>query len=185
MILAIDQDGPIAVAAPPGPLVHADDVQGGDVGCRSRPHQSHQGVGAASPSQPGHEPRTGCPAEGDAISEEELGEAQRPSRPRSGHGGQTFREYLTGARGMVRRSSADWLSALAIAALFALATWRYTSSRCTVTERGASIPRRIWSPRTSRTVTRMSLPMTTDSPCFRLRTSTSGHRQDTQGDVGH
>ena len=44
---------------------------------------------------------TGCPAEGDAISEEELGEAQRPSRPRSGHGGQTFREYLTGARGMV------------------------------------------------------------------------------------
>jgi hypothetical protein len=75
MILEIDQDGPIAVAAPPGPLVHADDVQGGDVGCRSRPHQSQQGVGAAAPSQPGHEPRTGCPAEGDAISEEELGEA--------------------------------------------------------------------------------------------------------------
>lgn len=41
------------------------------------------------------------PAEGETRGEEELGEAQRPSRPRSSHSGQTFRAYLAWAHGMV------------------------------------------------------------------------------------
>jgi hypothetical protein len=39
----IDQDGAIAMAAPPGPLVDAEGLQGGDVGYRGRPHQPEEG----------------------------------------------------------------------------------------------------------------------------------------------
>src|SRR5262249_51258447 len=58
----------------------------------------------------------------------------------------------------------------------ALAAWTsaYTSARCTWTLRGASIPRRTVSPRTSSTTTRTSSPMTMLSPVRRVRTSTAG-----------
>src|SRR5438034_296295 len=63
--------------------------------------QAQQRACAGAQTQPAHQPRTSFPAEGEAVGEQELGEAQRPSGPGSSHRGQTFRENLTRARGMV------------------------------------------------------------------------------------
>ena len=57
---------------------------------------------------------------------------------------------------------------------FARCSSRKTSSRCTSTVRGALMPNRTWSPRTSRTVTVTSWPMTMLWPARRVRTSTPG-----------
>ena len=101
MILEIDEDRPIALPASPRPLIDPKHLWGGGVGRRSRLHQPQQGVWTGPQPQPGHEPCTGLPAEGHAKGEQELGEPRCPTRPRSSHGGQTCRENLAWARGMV------------------------------------------------------------------------------------
>ncbi len=101
MILQIDEDRPLALPAPPGPLIDPNTLRGRGVRRRGRLPQPQQGVWTGTQSQPGHEPRPGLPAEGQAIGKEELGQPYGPSRPRSRHGGQAFCKNLAWARGMV------------------------------------------------------------------------------------
>jgi hypothetical protein len=62
----IDQDGTIAVAPPPVPLVDPDGLQGGGDGHRGRPYQAEQGGLTGCELQAGRQPNSGLPAEGDA-----------------------------------------------------------------------------------------------------------------------
>jgi hypothetical protein len=94
LILQIDQDGPVALPPPPRLLIHADDVRGRDVGHRGCLHQPQQGIGAGPPLEAGRQPGACLATEGQAQGAQVLGEPQRPSRPRSRHGGQAFRKNL-------------------------------------------------------------------------------------------
>ncbi len=66
------------------------------------------------------------------------------------------------------------------AARLAASSSRKTSSRWTETERGASMPMRTWSPRTSRTVTTTSAPIMMLWLARRVRTSTGLLRSRTE-----
>jgi hypothetical protein len=101
MVLQIDQDGPIAVPAPPGPLIDPNTLWGGGGRRRRRLHQPQQGVWTNAQSQPGREPCPSLPAEGQTVGKQELGQPEGPSRPRRRHGRQAFRKNLAWARGMV------------------------------------------------------------------------------------
>ena len=101
VILQGDQDRSIALPAPPRPLITPNALRVGDVRRRGRLPQPQPGVRTGAQPQTGHESCTGLPAEGHATGEQELGEPRRLTRPRSRHGGQTFRENLAWARGGV------------------------------------------------------------------------------------
>jgi hypothetical protein len=62
----IDQDGAIAMAPPPGPLVDPDDLVGGDVGDRGRPHQPEEGGRTGRQPQVGGESGGRVPSQSDA-----------------------------------------------------------------------------------------------------------------------
>ena len=62
----IDQDGAIAMAPPPGPLVHADGLQGWGGEDRGRPHEPEQGGGTGRQPQTSREPGARVPSQGHA-----------------------------------------------------------------------------------------------------------------------
>ena len=101
MILQIDEDRPIALPAPPRPLIDPKPLWGGDVRRRGHPSQPQEGVGIGPPLEAGREPGACLATEGQAEGAEVLGEPQRPSRPRGRHGGQAFRKNLAWTRRMV------------------------------------------------------------------------------------
>ena len=54
------------VAPPPGPLIHADGLQGWSVWCRGRPHEPEEGGRTGRQPQASREPGARLPAEGHA-----------------------------------------------------------------------------------------------------------------------
>src|SRR5918912_4228139 len=94
MILQIDEDRPVALPPPPRPLVHTDALRSGGSGSWSRSHEPQQSRRAGPQPQPGRETGTSLATEGDPIREEELGESQGPSCPRSSDRGEAFGENL-------------------------------------------------------------------------------------------
>jgi hypothetical protein len=97
MILQIDEDRPVALPPPPRPLVHTDDVRSGGNGSWSRSHEPQQSRRAGPHPQAGPETCTSLTTEGDPIGDEELGESQGPSCPRSRDSGEAFCENLAWA----------------------------------------------------------------------------------------
>jgi hypothetical protein len=62
----IDHHGAIAMTPPPGPLVDADDLEGWDVWCQGRPHQSEEGGRTGREPQAGGESGARVPSQSDA-----------------------------------------------------------------------------------------------------------------------
>ncbi len=101
MILQIDQDGPVALPAPPGPLIDPKHLRGGAIKCRGCLHEPQQGGWTGPQPQPSSETRTGLSAKSHAKGEQELGKPSRATRPRGRHGEQALRENLARARRIV------------------------------------------------------------------------------------
>ena len=73
IILQIGQDGPVALPAPPRPLVHPMTLWGGVAGVGAACTSPQQGVWTDALVPAGREPRACLPAEGEAEGKEALG----------------------------------------------------------------------------------------------------------------
>jgi hypothetical protein len=71
----IDQDRPVPMASPPGPLVDADGLQGWGARHRGRPHRPEQGRWTGRESQAGREPSPCLPAQRHADRPEGYGQS--------------------------------------------------------------------------------------------------------------
>jgi hypothetical protein len=91
----IDEDGAIAVAPPPGPLINADGLQGWGVGHWGLPYQPEEGRRTGRQPQASREPGPCVPAEGDGKRAEGRDEPRRFARLRGDELWQAFCEDAT------------------------------------------------------------------------------------------
>jgi hypothetical protein len=106
-ILQIDDDGALASAPPPGPVVDADDARGRCHRNGSRPDQAQQGVATDRHGKPARQAGAGLTAGMQSDAALRLCQANGPPDPRQGHLRQAFGEYPARALGSGAAKATD------------------------------------------------------------------------------
>ena len=106
-ILQIDDDGAVASAATPCPVVDADNARGRRYRNGSRPDQAQQGVAADRHGQPVRQAGAGFAAGMKSDAALRLGKADGPSNPWQGHLRQAFSEDPARAPGSGAAKATD------------------------------------------------------------------------------
>ena len=106
-ILQIDDDGAVASAATPCPVVDADDARGRRYRHGSHPDQAQQGVAADRHGKPARQAGAGLTAGMQSDAALRLGKADGPPNPRQGHLRQAFGEDPARAPGSGAAKATD------------------------------------------------------------------------------
>jgi hypothetical protein len=103
----IDDDRAVALAAPPGPVIDADDARRRCWFNRHSPDQAQQGVAADRHGEPVRQAGAGFAAGMKSDAALRLGEADSPPNPRQGHLRQAFNEDPARAPGSGAAKATD------------------------------------------------------------------------------